>query len=175
MKQCHFCGYMNEEEQQLCSLCGKGLLQQVEKKDTITIQTETAQSKTNSKKKKYLTLSICCLIIAIIFIKIFSPSSQYISIVKSSAPSDYPQITCGQALQSFFKNSSWKYFKSEYDENIVEFFGENSSASKSLKIQFIVYKEEKSWDINRVWIDEEELAPFAGYLILLGIFSEYNS
>ena len=175
MKQCHFCGYMNEENQQLCSLCGKELSQQAEKKDASIIQTEIIQPKSHSTKKKYLTLSICCLIIAVIFIKIFSPSNQYISIVKNSTPSDYPQVTYSQALQSFFKNSSWRYFKSEYDENIVEFFGENASEDRSLKIQFIVYKEEKSWDIDRVWTDDEELSPFAGYLILLAIFSEYNS
>lgn len=48
---------------------------------------------------------------------------EHVVSVKNGYPEAYPEITFGEAFDSFFDSPTWKYFESEEGENVVEFTG----------------------------------------------------
>ena len=48
---------------------------------------------------------------------------EHVLFVKNGHPVSYPKIPYGKALDEFFEDAKWKYFKAESGEEVVEFTG----------------------------------------------------
>ena len=48
---------------------------------------------------------------------------EHVLFVKNGHPVSYPNISYGKALDEFFDDAKWKYFKGESGEDVVEFTG----------------------------------------------------
>lgn len=60
--------------------------------------------------------------------------------VKNGHPNEYPNRTYEQAFSNFFAQPQWKYFKSDDQQNVVEFTGDCTYQDVPVKarIQFVV-------------------------------------
>lgn len=48
---------------------------------------------------------------------------EHVLFVKNGHPVSYPKVPYGKALDEFFEDAKWKYFKAESGEDVVEFTG----------------------------------------------------
>ena len=64
---------------------------------------------------------------------------KYIVAVKTGHSLSHPEITIGEAFGKFFANPQWKHFKSDKEEEVVEFTGKCKylDAEVTAKIQFV--------------------------------------
>lgn len=60
--------------------------------------------------------------------------------VKNGYPENYPDVTFGEAFDNFFAMPTWKYFKAETGEDVVEFTGycTYQDAEVKARLQFIL-------------------------------------
>ena len=66
--------------------------------------------------------------------------NRYVQMVKNGHPNEYPNRTYEQAFSNFFAQPQWKYFKSDDQQNVVEFTGDCTYQDVPVKarIQFVV-------------------------------------
>lgn len=65
---------------------------------------------------------------------------EHVISVKNGYPEAYPEITFGEAFDSFFASPTWKYFESEDGQDVVEFTGYCTYQEVEVKarLQFIL-------------------------------------
>ena len=78
-----------------------------------------------------------------------SQNDKYISAVKNGHPTNYPAVEIGQAFDKFFANPQWKHFKSDKDEEVVEFTGKCKylEVEVTAKLQF-VFNDAKNFEVK---------------------------
>jgi hypothetical protein len=75
-----------------------------------------------------------------------------VNIVRHGHFDAYPDVSINTAFRNFFSNPKWEYFKSEYDEDIVEFEGGATLDNKpvTVEMQFIVNKDSGRFEV--MWL-----------------------
>ncbi|MDF2877618.1 MAG: copper amine oxidase, partial [Clostridia bacterium] len=68
------------------------------------------------------------------------PSEELIAIIKKSVFIDFPSQKIGQAFDLFFETPNWSYFRSDQEEDVVEFTGTylHNGKKTPLLLQFVV-------------------------------------
>lgn len=76
--------------------------------------------------------------------------------VKESALTDYSATPIGEVFDAFFTNPKWEYFKSETDEDVIEFTGDALYGEEAAHttIQFLLY-EDLTFELSGIWIGRE--------------------
>lgn len=85
-------------------------------------------------------LAFVAVCVAIFLFAMHQRNNRYIDFVKQGSPVDYPNITYEKAFNNYFGDCKWTYFKSEDDEDVVEFNGICSYRGQDakIKIQFLL-------------------------------------
>lgn len=162
---CKKCGFdLGENSTAFCPQCGG----QIEVKAS-GIEKIKGFIKSHIK----LLVIVLALIIVIPFLSNSFYSHSCINIVKNGVTESYPDITCGEAFESFFSSPEWKYFESDDGDDVVEFQGVNKNESSKVKMQFIVDYKEETFEFWVMLVDGEEIEDFVARLLLIGIFEDY--
>ncbi len=76
--------------------------------------------------------------------------------VKESALSEYSSAPLGEVFDAFFSNPKWEYFKSDTDEDVVEFTGDAMYGEEAghTTIQFLLY-EDLTFELSGIWVGRE--------------------
>ena len=71
---------------------------------------------------------------------IVNKDNEYVLMVKNGHPTDYPNTTYSTSFESFFGSPTWKYFKSDDGQDVVEFTGNCTYQNVEVKarMQFIL-------------------------------------
>ena len=133
-----------------------------EKTKTIEVSDEKIKTyKANEEFKKSGTkkatgiVAIALIVVIGIFVSILSSGSsnnKYISFVKNGHPTSYPNLTYGKAFDNFFASPTWKYFKSNTREDVVEFTGYCTYQNVKVKadLQFILNEDAGTFTVGAV-------------------------
>lgn len=97
--------------------------------------------------------------------------------VKEGHPEAYPNITYGQAFDSFFSKPSWTYFKSDGDQDIVEFSGgcQYQEADVTATIQFLLSYDEGTFETGYFDMNGVPQNQFMTYSIITTVFDDYGN
>lgn len=128
------------------------------------------------KKSKILGVITFVVVCAAVFlIAMHQRSSRYIDFVKQGSPIDYPDITYEQAFNNYFGNCEWTYFKSDDDEDVVEFNGLCSYGGKDakIKIQFLLDVSDGSFIAYTAAIDGVLQSTLELQYIISTVFEDY--
>jgi len=100
--------------------------------------------------------------------------NEYVLRVKSSHHDEYPNISYGEAFDSFFATPTWKFFESEGGEKVVEFTGDCSFREVNVKarLQFIIATDEKTFDIGALSFNEVPQSNLITFSLLSAAFEE---
>lgn len=82
--------------------------------------------------------------------------NQYVKMVKGGHPNNNPNVTYDQAFTKFFGTPRWKYFKSDENQDVVEFTGDCTYQDVEVKarIQFVVDKENETFEATYLAFNE---------------------
>lgn len=171
--------------QNICSMETEEKLQtsvpdsdQESKKDFQINGSGDISSKRYKEKKKLsqIVVAVIAVIGIVTVIPVFK-GSKYIDFVKQSSPWAYPDITYGEAFESFFDKTKWKYFKSENEEDIVEFSGECTyqEAKVTATLQFILSYAEGTFETGYFGMNGVPQNGLMTFAIISKVFEEYSS
>ena len=120
------------------------------------------------------TFKITSLIIALILsvTMLASCGGPDVSLVKDGSPTDYPDMTWGEALEQVCTDCEWTSFVSEDDRSIVEFNGTMIGSESALCIQFEVDEADETFETIYMDIDGEECDIITMSAVIDEIFSE---
>ncbi|WP_069997215.1 stalk domain-containing protein [Cellulosilyticum sp. I15G10I2] len=98
----------------------------------------------------------------------------FIDIVKQGSFNQFPNQKVDVYFNAFFKNPKWTYFRSEQDENIVEFTGTYpyKNSENLVLIQFAVNPTFKSFEVVYLERDGYGLSSYALEDLVKAIFSQ---
>ena len=137
--------------------------------------------KKNARFSRFgLALGICAVVMACMWMP-FSVApdlaeSRYVRAVKNGCPQGYPGISYGEALENFFDDSKWSFFKSTEGQNVVEFHGsiyQNEEGWKEVDLQFLV-SDNGAIEVGAMEVDGEAQIELVKGLILVAFFENYN-
>lgn len=82
--------------------------------------------------------------------------NEYVLMVKKGYNESNPDISYGKAFENFFANPSWKYFKGEESQDVVEFTGDCTYMDVDVKalIQFTIDKENNEFEATYLSLNE---------------------
>ena len=108
------------------------------------------------------------------FASIQAADNEYVLRVKSSHHDEYPNVSYGEAFDSFFATPTWKFFESEGGEKVVEFTGDCSFREVNVKarLQFIIATDEKTFDIGALSFNEVPQSNLITFSLLSAAFEE---
>ncbi len=121
--------------------------------ETISPDMATLHIPVRAGEKKSLSLKSIIGVVVIIGVLAFAVSSsserKYIDFVKEGCPTLYPDITYGEAFDSFFGHPSWSYFKSDDGKHVVEFTGDctYADAEVTATVQFVLDMESETFEL----------------------------
>ncbi len=97
--------------------------------------------------------------------------------VKNGHPITIPDITYAQAFESFFANPTWKYFKSEDGEQVVEFTGYCTYQDAKVKagLQFILSEDDDTFETGALSFNDVPQSTIIANAMVYKAFSEYAS
>ena len=83
--------------------------------------------------------------------------NEYVAMVKNSYPKNYPDITYGEAFDSYFSEPKWEYFKTSDGKEVVQFDGKCMYDNKeaSLCFQFVIAEDHKTFSAEYLGINGE--------------------
>jgi hypothetical protein len=101
---------------------------------------------------KILAIVLAAVAACIFLVMLLAPrlgNNKYIDYVKNGSPKSYPNITYGKAFGSFFANPTWKYFKSDENQDVVEFSGACSyqNVNVTARVQFLLDVDNGTFDV----------------------------
>ena len=97
--------------------------------------------------------------------------------VKNGYPNAIPDITYGEAFESFFGNPTWKYFEADTGEQVVEFTGycTYQDAEVKARLQFILSEDGKSFETGALSFNDVPQSTFIANAMVYKAFEEYAS
>lgn len=104
-------------------------------------------------------------------------SSPYVSMVKYGSPEVYPDITYEDAFNAFFGNPKWKYFKSDENQDVVEFHGKciYQDAEVDATIQFVVDEESETFTMEYLGLNKISQNKLVMSSLIEKVFTEYEN
>lgn len=187
---CPNCGAQVNDGVKFCGNCGTQMDQVTSAVNENPVPAQEPEAVlvqpvvTKKKKQGFSTIliGIAVVIIAIIGISSMTgersvPVNQYIEFVKNGYPEAYPNITYGQAFDSFFTDPVWKYFKSDEDRDIVEFSGGclYQEAEVTATIQFILSYDEGSFETGYFDMNGVPQNQLMTYSMIETVFDDYGT
>lgn len=103
--------------------------------------------------------------------------NKYVRFVKEACPEAYPNVSYGEAFGGFFGNCKWEYFRSEDNQDVVEFSGNCMYDDKTavVKAQFLVSYDEGKGELYTMSINDEIQPELVQAMLLAKIFGGYGS
>ena len=97
-------------------------------------------------------------------------------IIRKTSPEMYPDTTYEKAFDAFFDNARWKYFQSDKGQDVVEFQGdcEYYDDTVTVLIQFLLNKDEKTYNIYTMAIDNQEQSLLMYSIMMEEVFESYD-
>ncbi len=172
MISCPRCREQLDEEINYCPKCGY----QIASINCVNVE-PTKKKKTT--KGWGIALAIVLLICLFhYFIGDDSPviEDRHITFVKNGSPSAYPDITYGEAFDSFFSNADWRYFESTDGEDVVEFTGDciYRDAGVTARIQFILDVDAGTFEVGYLAFNEVPQIKLIEYALIKKAFESYQ-
>jgi CO dehydrogenase/acetyl-CoA synthase epsilon subunit len=101
-----------------------------------------------------------------------SSNNKFISLVKNGHPTSYPNLTYGKAFENFFTSPTWKYFKSNTREDVVEFTGYCNYQEVKVKadLQFILNVDTGKITVGALSINDVPQVNLITYALISKIF-----
>ncbi|OWR31504.1 hypothetical protein CDO73_07200 [Saccharibacillus sp. O23] len=80
-----------------------------------------------------------------------------VQVVTKGTLDRYPDKTVGEAFNEFFNHPKWRYYKSELNEDVVEFTGDAIYAEEKgrMTVQFLLY-DDHTFEIFGIWVGSRE-------------------
>ncbi len=102
---------------------------------------------------------------------------KYVRFVKEACPEAYPDISYGDAFDDFFGDCKWEYFKSEENQDVVEFRGNcmYEDETAEVKAQFLVSYDEGKGELYTMSLNDEIQPELVQAILLTKIFNDYGS
>ena len=99
----------------------------------------------------------------------------YVNQVREGYTDRYPDITVGEAFDSFFQNGQWESYESARGKRIVEFRGQAryDGEPADVIINFMIL--EKGFRAEAMQINNETVDESVGFYLLDKIFSDYEA
>ena len=191
---CQYCGNIIKEDAKFCGSCGKEIIkfeqeakfsndnglpenQKKEEQEIPKIPVEYEKKEVKKKGKKIVIIGV--LIVLVLFVIIFKlmGNNRYVEFVKNGCPRSYPNTSYGEAFVEFFSNPTWKYFKSNNGDDVVEFKGEclYQEVDVTATIQFVLDYDNGSFEIGSFDMNEIPQNSLMTGLIISKIFNEYET
>lgn len=106
---------------------------------------------------------------------IVDANDEHVQGVKNGHPKVMPDITYGEAFESFFSNPTWKYFESTDGEDVVEFTGRCEYQKKEVKarLQFILDKDGESFEQGALEFNDVPQNALITSALIYKAFEEY--
>lgn len=100
---------------------------------------------------------------------------KYVRFVKGTCPEAYPDISYGDAFEDFFGDCKWEYFKSEENQDVVEFSGNcmYKDETAEVKAQFLVSYDEGKGELYTMSLNGEIQPELVQAMFLTKIFNDY--
>lgn len=191
---CQCCGNPIKEDAKFCGSCGKEIskFEHEQKISNVNDLQENQnlvgedipkipvayEKKEVKKKNKEKIVAIGVVIVLILFVMIFKVigNNKYVEFVKNGCPRAYPNTSYGEAFGSFFSNPSWKYFKSNNGEDIVEFKGDcfYQEVDVTATIQFVLDYDNEACEISYFDMNGVKQNLLVTGIIISKIFDDYE-
>ena len=97
---------------------------------------------------------------------------QYIEFVKEGHPETYPNVSYGEAFETYFADCSWEYFESTAQQDVVEFHGTclYGGENADVTIQFLLSYEEQTFEVYAMSINGEMQPDYVIGILLTDVF-----
>lgn len=172
--ECPRCGEQLNEDARFCQRCGKSLLEQ-------QIPDSPVLKKSNDSGMGILIGGLIVLALVICFALRSGDNNSivedsHVTAVKGGSPEAYPDITYGEAFESFFSNTSWKYFESDKGKDIVEFTGDCLYADTEVTatFQFELDMEDGTFEIVYLGFNDVPQSILIEYALISKAFESYD-
>lgn len=95
--------------------------------------------------------------------------------VKNGYPETIPDITYGEAFESFFGSPTWKYFEADTGEDVVEFTGYCTYQDTEVKarLQFILSEDGESFETGALSFNDVPQTTLIANAMVYKAFEEY--
>lgn len=101
--------------------------------------------------------------------------NEYVLSVKNGHPVSIPDITYGKAFENFFSYPTWRHFKAESGEDIVEFTGNciYQDAEVKARLQFIIHDDEDYFEQGALSFNDVPQSNLITSVMIYKAFEEY--
>lgn len=177
---CQKCGKEVREGEKFCQNCGAAVVGNVLNTGTGNMGQFSGMpaEKPKSKKKIILLAGIVIVLILAIGAVVSSGSkNKYVELVKTGSPLSYPDITYGEAFDSFFSDPTWTYFEFTDEKDVVEFSGGCTYQGNEVTatIQFILDVEEGTFSAEYFDMNNVPQTDLATAAIITTVFEDYQN
>lgn len=101
--------------------------------------------------------------------------NEYVLGVKNGTPASIPEITYGEAFENFFALPTWRHFKAESEEDVVEFTGKCTYHDVEVKarLQFIISDDGEHFEQGALSFNDVPQSNLITVAVVYKAFEEY--
>ena len=108
---------------------------------------------------------------------VLDKEDEHVISVKNGYPNAIPDITYGEAFESFFGSPTWKYFEADIGEQVVEFTGYCTyhDAEVKARLQFILSEDGETFETGALSFNDVPQTTLIANAMVYKAFEEYAS
>ena len=124
---------------------------------------------------KYKMIPVVMFVLLLMACSAVAELDEHVQIVKTGHPEAYPELEHGKVFGEFFGNPTWEYFKSDDDQDIVEFKGTCRVLDKEAKakMQFILDTENNSFEVGALSFNDIPQIQLMTFCLISKAFETY--
>lgn len=124
---------------------------------------------------KYKVLLVTIVLLLLTACSAIAELDEHVVMVKTGHPELYPELEYGEVFGEFFGNPAWEYFKSDENQDIVQFTGTCKVLDKKVnaEMQFILDTENDSFEVGSLTFNDIPQIQFMTMALISKAFETY--
>ena len=124
---------------------------------------------------KYKVLLVTIVLLLLTACSAIAELDEHVVMVKTGHPELYPELEYGEVFGEFFGNPAWEYFKSDENQDIVQFTGTCKVLDKKVnaEMQFILDTENDSFEVGALTFNDIPQIQFMTMALISKAFETY--
>ena len=125
--------------------------------------------------EKYKVLLVTIVLLLLTACSAIAELDEHVVMVKTGHPELYPELEYGEVFGEFFGNPTWEYFKSDENQDVVQFTGTCKVLDKKVnaEIQFILDIENDSFEVGALTFNDIPQVQFMTMALISKAFEDY--
>ena len=124
---------------------------------------------------KYKVLLVTIVLLLLTACSAIAELDEHVVMVKTGHPELYPELEYGEVFGEFFGNPAWEYFKSDENQDIVQFTGTCKVLDKKVnaEMQFILDTKNDSFEVGALTFNDIPQIQFMTMALISKAFETY--